>query len=242
VEAQSKESEERKQELFNRMAKHLHFYAMDPGYILLLVSEHPRIIAAGLQYKATRACLIHANLARRTPEEVDMVEEKCDLSIFNTLGEVDTWTFDARFTPADVAAVDSGTPCRKVVGLVAGLPWIVELFHGNKGGEEAGQAILRTMCSLPFEWMTYEDGAGFYYQYKLEVGVGAQRERTVERGITRFWSTAADKTYHDAIGTWTEVFGEGSGWLVDGVLHVRLTVIIDNDQGPERAADEEDEE
>jgi hypothetical protein len=51
------------------MAKHLHFHVLDPGYILLLVSEHPRIIAAGLQHKVIRASLIHSNLARRTDNE-----------------------------------------------------------------------------------------------------------------------------------------------------------------------------
>jgi hypothetical protein len=239
VEAQSEESEEGKQELFTEMAKHLYFDCMDPGYILLLVSEHPRIIAAGLQYKATRACLIHANLARRNPEEIDVFDETgpSDHPMFYTLGKVDTWKFDARFIPADVAAIESGAECRKVVGLVAGLPWCLELFRGDEGGVEAGQALMRTTCSLPFEWMTYENSAGFYYKYKLKVGVGAQGEWTAEEGITRYWSTTADKTYHDSLGTWDEVFEEDSSYLVDGVLHVRLTVMINNDQGPQRRAE-----
>jgi hypothetical protein len=244
VEAQNEESEEGKQALFTRMAKHLRFDCMDPGYMVLLVSKHPRIIAAGMQSTALMACLIHANLARRTPEEVDMFCKKgpSDLPIFNTLGKVDTWTFDLGFNAAEIAAIESGAQCRKVVGLVAGLPWCLELHRMDDDGKGARQAAFSTMCSLPFEWMTYEDGAGFYYQYKLKVGVGAQRERIVTKGNTRYWSTVAESTDYDVLGTWTEVFREGSNYLVDGVLLVRLTVMINNDQGPERADEEEDEE
>jgi hypothetical protein len=194
-----------------------------------------------MESTALRACFIRSNLARRTREEVDMFCKKgpSDLSVSDSLGQVDAWRFSAAFSAAEIAAIESGTRCRKVVGLVAGLPWCLELYRTAADGEEAGQAALSTMCSLPFKWMTYKDGAGFYYQYKLRVGVGAPRERTLEKGTTRYWTTTADNTDCHSFGTWNKVFREGGGWLVDGVLHVRLTVMINIDQGPERAEDEE---
>jgi hypothetical protein len=113
VEAQSEESEENKQTLFTRLAQHLSFPAMDPGYILLLVSEHPRIIAAGLQHKVMRASLIPANVARRTNGEVDVLYERSPgfpvpKERFPWPCGKATWTLDVSFNAVDVAPFKSG--------------------------------------------------------------------------------------------------------------------------------------
>jgi hypothetical protein len=229
VEAQSEESEEGKQEHFSRMAVGLHFDCMDPGYILLLVSEHPRIIAAGLQHKATRTSLIRANLARRTADDIELFdqEEILDHLPVEFAGGKPEWTFDVKFTTAEAAAVKSGKPCSKIVGLAAGLPWFVKLVHTqatDSGGEKLG---VYTMCNLPFDWMSYEDGSGFYFQYKLEVGVGAPRETSQTK---RRWSRV--RAFGKTFAAWEEVFRKGSEWLVNGELRVRVTVTKANGQGP----------
>jgi hypothetical protein len=234
LEAQSEESEEGKQELFTRMAKHLSFAAMDPGYILLLVSEHPRIIAAGLQHKVMRASLIHSNLARRTSGDIGLVAQQKTLDRLpaELPGGKPEWTFDVKFTTAEAAAIKPGERYSKIVGLAAGLPWQVDLERRNgelKGGarERDGAAGVYNQYSLPFTWMRFEDGSGFYFRYKLEVGVGAPRESS---RVKRVWSGVS--TFGKSLTAWEEVFREGSEWLVNGELRVRVTVATVNDQGP----------
>jgi hypothetical protein len=252
VEAQSEESEEGKQELFNRMAKHLSFAAMDPGYILLLVSEHPRIIAAGLQHKVMKASLIHSNLARRTREELIAFTRKTCLDFRPMDRRAGQWVCSVRFSAADVVGFEFGDTCEKVAGLVAGIPWHVSLsldktFRHLKQlarmssapprTVEVPEARVATACSLPFEWMRHQldDGVGFYYQYKLEVGVGTPREQTYGDCVKRQWSE--EGIVNGApLAEWKDLFREGSDWLVDGELHVRLTVETIDDQGPSHSA------
>jgi hypothetical protein len=227
VEAQSEESEEGKQELFTKMAKHLHFKRMDPGYILLMVSKHPRIIAAGLESAALRACLIRANVARRTADEIKLLDRSKDKGHLPMEPE---WTFDVKFTPAEAAAIEPGKGFRKIAGLAAGLPWFVRLGRTQGTELEGGRFGVHTMCSRsrPFDWLRYGDGSGFYFQYKLEVGVGAPGEQTTQ--VKKQWSRhgAFGKTF----AAWDEVFREGSEWLVNGELCVRVTVTTASDQGP----------
>jgi hypothetical protein len=238
VEAQSEESEEGKQELFTRMAKHLSFPAMDPGYILLMVSEHPRIIAAGLQHKVMRASLIHANLARRTDNEVDWLYEKSESfrgrkECFPRACGKATWALEVSFNAAEVAAFRSGQACRKVGGLVAGLPWCVGLERRPGQGREVGVC---TMWGLPFDWVTYKDGAGFFCQFKVEVALGTPHTKTGTFAGQRTWVQAASSGL--CVGAWDDVFRMGSEWLVDGELRVRVTVTTVNDQGPSKFADQ----
>jgi hypothetical protein len=237
VEAQSEESEESKQELFTRMAKHLSFPAMDPGYILLLVSKHPRIVAAGLESEVLRASLIHANVARRTGGEVDVLFKRpTGFSVpeerFPWPCGKATWTFDGNFNAADVAPFRSGEYCRKVVGLVAGLPWWVELERRADREREVG---VFTVCHLPFDWMTFGDGAGFFFHYTLEVAPGTPRTQAFSPSTSvRRWTET--EPWGGRFGAWDDVFREGSEWLVDGELCVRLTVETTNDQGPSKLA------
>jgi hypothetical protein len=229
VETQSEESEEGKQALFTRMAKHLSFPAMDPGYILLLVSEHPRVISAGLQHTVTRASLIRSNLARRTAGVIEQTDK--DGIVYLPVafaGGKPEWTFNVTFTTAEAAATEPGERCSKIVGLAAGLPWFVRLKRTQATESEGEKLRVSTMCSFPFDWMSYEDGSGFYYQYKLEVGVGAPRETSYTK---RRWSSGLN-AWGKTFAAWEEVFKEGSKWLVNGELCVRLTVTTANDQGP----------
>jgi hypothetical protein len=238
VEAQNDQSEKRKQALFARMAKHLRFHVMDPGYILLLVSKHPRIIAAGLQLEVMRASLIHSNVARRTDDEVDwLYEEPTALpapkeSFPWPCGKA-TWTLDVSFNAAEAATFKTGEKCCKVVGLVAGLPWRV---HLERGADKEKEVIMYTMCHLPFDWMTFGDGAGFFFTDTVEVALGTPRTKT-------FLSTGKYKRRYTEraswvrmFGAWDDVFREGSEWLVDGELRVRVTVTTINDQGPSKFA------
>jgi hypothetical protein len=234
VEVQSEQSEEGKQELFTRLAQHLSFPAMDPGYILLLVSEHPRIIAAGLQHKVMRASLIHSNLARRTDGEVDWLYRKPERfpvpkERFPWPCGKATWTLDASFNAADIAAVRPRQQCRKVVGLVAGMPWCVGLERRAVQGEEVG---VFSMCNLPFDWMTYGDGAGFFFTDKVEAALGTPRTQTVLSGKRRRYTETIP--YGRTFGAWDDVFREGSEWLVNGELRVRVTLTTINDQGPSK--------
>jgi hypothetical protein len=237
VEAQSEESEEGKQALFTRMAKHLSFPAMDPGYILLLVSKHPRIIAAGLESEVLRASLIHSNLARRTDSEVDWLYDRATdfpapKERFPWPCGKATWTLDLSFNAADAAAVKSGQQCWKMVGLVAGLPWCVELEHEDDQENEVG---VYTMSDLPFDWMTYGDGAGFFFHYKLEVALGTPHTKTFSSDKSeRTWTES--RPWGGIFGAWDKVFREGSEWLVDGELRVRVTLETINDQGPSKFA------
>jgi hypothetical protein len=236
VEAQSEESEEGQQELFNRMAKHLRFGAMDPGYILLLVSEHPRIIAAGLQHKAMKASLIHANLARRTNGEVDWLYKETTRfpvpkeSFPWPCGKA-TWTLDVSFNAADAAAFKTGEMCRKVAGLVAGLPWRVEVQRRTDQQNGIG---LFSMCDLPFDWMTYGDGAGFFFESRVEVAPGTPHTKTFSFAGQRTWTQAASLGV--SFGAWDDVFREGGEWLVDGGLRVKVTLTTIYDQGPSKFA------
>jgi hypothetical protein len=230
VEAQSEQSEEGKQELFTRLAKHLHFDGMDPGYILLLVSKHPRIIAAGLESAALRASLIRANLARRTADEIELFDRKKELDHLpvELAGGKPEWTFDEKFTTAEAAAIEPGRAANKIVGLAAGLPWLVMLGQIQGSESEGGKLGVYSFCT-PFDWMRHGDGSSFYFQYKVEAGVGAPRKQTSR--VRNAWSRDGvyGKTFSAA---WEEVFREGSEWLVNGELHVRLTVTIANGQGP----------
>jgi hypothetical protein len=230
VEAQSEESEEGRQALFTRLAKHLHFDGMDPGYILLMVSEHPRIIAAGLQSAALRASLIRSNVARRTADEIEIFDrnEELDHLPMELAGGKPEWTFDEKFTTAEAATIEPGKGTCKTVGLAAGLPWLVMLGQPQGSESEGGKLGLYSMC-IPLKWMRYGDGSSFYFQYRLEVGVGAQRRQTSR--VRKAWSrrTPVGKTFAAA---WEEVFREGSERLVNGELCVRVTVMTVNDQGP----------
>jgi hypothetical protein len=243
VEAQNEESEEGKQELFNRMAKHLYFYAMDPGYILLLVSKHPRIIASGLQTQALMKALTRSNLARRTFDEVAEFDREGPRmpSVATSGGDV-SWTFYVSFTTAEVADTEPTFVRKKVVGLVAGLPWYIGLHRHCKPTGAAGAVVL-TMCHLPFDWMTYKDGDGFYFTCTLEVGLGTPRVVTLEDGCRSYWTRK--RACGGRLGLWEDVFREGSEWLVNGELGMRLVVTVSNDQGPSVSKggyEEEDEE
>jgi hypothetical protein len=231
VEAQSEESEEGKQELFTQMTKQLYFSEMDPGYILLMVSEHPRIISAGMQSKVLKECLTRANLARRTSDEVQAFEKQRTTltKLFILCSGKSTWTFNVRFRPAEAAAIDPNGGCRKVVGLGAGMPWYIEL-HRTAGEMEVQQAAMYTMCGLPFEWMTFRNGAGFYYHYTLQVGVGTENETAFTDDGKRRWT--GDIAGGKCFASWADLFREGSMWLVNGELHVKLTLTIIRDQGP----------
>jgi hypothetical protein len=236
VEAQSEESEESKQELFTRLAQHLSFPAMDPGYILLLVSKHPRIIAAGLESEVLRASLIHANVARRTDDEVNwLFKRPTGLPVpkesFRWPCGKAAWTLDENFNAADVAAFKSNQVCRKVVGLVAGLPWSVRLQRAVDQGQEVG---VYTTCDLPFDWMAYGDGAGFFFIYRLEVALNTPHTTTFSSNSERRWTEIT--AWGGRFGAWDDVFREGSEWLVDGELRVRVTVTTINDQGPSTLA------
>jgi hypothetical protein len=230
VEAQSGESEEGKQALFTRLAQHLSFAAMDPGYIVLMVSEHPRIIAAGLQKKALTDSLVRANQARRSMEDSKGYMGPY-LGRWKATPTPVTWTFEVSFNAVEAAALQPGEECRKVVGLVAGMPWYVELYRTAVYDETGGVEVF-TNCSLPFEWTNLEDGGGFYFKYKIEVGVGTPRECDIEESdlLKRCWP--ADDMWGDTFAPWVDIVREGSDWLVDGELHMRLTVKATNEQGP----------
>jgi hypothetical protein len=240
VEAQSEESEEGKQVLFTRLAQHLSFAAMDPGYILLLVSKHPRIIAAGLQLEVMRASLIYANLAGRTDDDLDVLYERSPgFSVPKKhlsrspwpLSTATWWTVHVSFNAADATAATSGQKCRKVVGLVAGLPWYIEL---QRRADQQSEVGVYTMCDLPFDGMTFGLGAGFFFHYRIEWALGTPRRKTfpfMDLG-KRTW-TELDSV-GDGFGTWDDVFREESEWLVDGELHARMTVTTMNEQSPSK--------
>jgi hypothetical protein len=236
VEAQSDESEEGKQELFNRMAKHLYFSAMDPGYILLMVSKHPRIVAAGLESEVLRASLIHANGARRTNDEVDWLTERTPgFSVPKerspwACGEA-TWTFDGSYNAANVAAFKTHQLSCKVVGLAAGLPWRIELEHRAAKGGHGVEVGMYAMSRLPFDWMTYGDGSGFFFHSRLEVAPGTAVTKAFTSGKRIFTQASS---LGGIVGAWDDVFREGSEWLVDGKLRVRVSVTTINDQGPSK--------
>jgi hypothetical protein len=241
VEAQSEQSEEGKQALFTRMAKHLRFHDMDPGYILLMVSEHPRIIAAGLQAYTLKKSLTLANLARRTSAQVDGFNEVGSFQGNSRASREAKWTFDVSFNASEASAIEPGEWCHKLVGFAGGMPWYVELYRAESG-EMAG---VYTSCSLPFEWMTHGDGAGFYFRYKLEVGLGAVSLYVDEDDSTRCW--AGGQGWGDTFAPWDDVFREGSEWLAEGELRVRVAVQMIRDQGPSLSLDaqgegEEDDE
>jgi hypothetical protein len=223
------------------MAKHLSFAAMDPGYILLLVSKHPRIIAAGLESEVLRASLIHSSLARRTDDDLDVFYErspgfpvpKKKISRASwPFGRATWWTLDVSFNVADATAATSGQKCCKVVGLVAGLPWYVELQRRADQGKEVG---VSTVCHLPFDWMTFGDSSGFFFRYGVDWALGTPRRSLLFKVCGKRTWTELDSV-GDAFGTWDDVFREGSEWLVDGELRVRVTVETTDDQGPSKFA------
>jgi hypothetical protein len=244
VEAQSEEREEGKQALFERMAKGLRFHDMDPGYMLLMVSEHPRIVAAGLQKKALTDSLVRANQARRSKEDSKGYWEFMvapELGRWKGPPTPVMWTFEVRFSAVEAAALQPGEECRKIVGLVAGIPWYVELYHGtmleSSSEELEEEAFIYTNCSMPFKWTYLDAGGGFYFQYNIEVGVGTPRACNIEQDdlLGRCWTQ--EKMWGDHFGDWDDIFREGSGWLVDGELRVRVTVKATNDQGPSVSED-----
>jgi hypothetical protein len=239
VEAQSKESEEGKQALFNRMAKELRFHDMDPGYILLMVSEHPRIIAAGLQGRVFAECLGHANMARRTPQQVDGFRRYCNKLLSGRaprapLGKV-SWTKEATLTASDIASVTiTGQPYDKYVGLVAGAPWRVELLR-KMDDQSPDQVGLYTGPVFPTGWGYHgATGAGLFLSYSLTVG--AARSRTIaptDESSIRHW-TDGRIVWGKTTEPWEEVFGHGSGWLRNGGLDVKVNITTCNDQGAHR--------
>lgn len=231
VEAQGEQSEEGEQALFTDMTEHLYFAEMDPGYVLLVISKHPRIISAGLESEVLWKCLSRANLARRTSDEVQAFEEQDTDMQKIPIGRSgkSTWTFNVRFRPAEAAAIDPDDRCRKVVGLAAGMPWYIELYR-TAGEMEVQQAAMYTMCDLPFEWMTLRGGPGFYYSYTLQVGFGTENETSFTDDGRRRWT--GDIAGGGCFASWADLFREGSTWLVDGELHVKLTLSIIRDQGP----------
>jgi hypothetical protein len=231
VEAQSEESEEGKQALFTRMAKHLQFHSMDPGYILLMVSDHPRIISAGLQLKAVKDSLRHSNQARRTHDEIEEFHAAGpSMPSLTRPGERVSWAFNGRFKAADITAIKTGEECSKVVGLGAGLPWYIELCLQKGAEAEAIQAAVYTNVRLPFDWMTYEDGGGFYFRVDLIVGFGTPCVTNVLDSVWRNW--CEERACGDRFAAWDDVFREGSEWLKDGELCVGVIISIINDQGP----------
>jgi hypothetical protein len=225
VEAQSEESEEGKQELFTRMAKHLHFHDMDPGYILLLVSKHPRIIAAGLQVKVLTECLRHATVARRTPAQVASFNKHSGIKLTSShapLGKV-SWTKHVTFTAADIVGMtSSGATCIKIVGLVAGIPWRVMLLRADNQVRVCTGSAAICGAGLPGT----REGGGIFFTYCLEVGAAMSKTHVSRDGA---WTNGL-LWYHESSGAWEEVFAEGSGWLRDGQLDVKVTITICNDQ------------
>jgi hypothetical protein len=234
VEAQSEESEEGKQELFTRIAKHLQFHAMDPGYVLLLVREHPRIIAAGLQGQVLLESLIRANLARRAAQQVDHMDSQHGFKLSSgraPSGKV-SWTKKMTFTAADIACMTSvGTGRCKELGLVAGIPWTVQLDREDTEGTH--QAALFTGCKPPGEWDSIETGKGplgFFFTYCL--AAGATRRRSIKQSPAQGVSIWTDSMmWGGDLAAWGEVFAEGSQWLRDGGLDVKATITTCNDQG-----------
>jgi hypothetical protein len=236
VAAQSEESEEGKQALFIRMAKGLRFHDMDPGYILLMVSNNPRIVAAGLQARVLADCLGQANLARRTPQQVDGFRRYSNsqpLSGRAPLGKV-SWTKKVTFTASDIASVTSGHPNYKGVGLVAGMLWGVQLVRktDDKSPDRVGLYI---GPSFPLGWgYCGSTGAGLFLRYSLTAG--AARSRTigpVNEGSIRHW-TNEDFVWGKTMEPWEEVFGHGSEWLRNGGLDVTVNITTCNDQGAHR--------
>jgi hypothetical protein len=196
---------------------------MDPGYILLLVSEHPRIIAAGLQVKVLKECMGHATVARRTPTQVASFRKHSGIKLTPShapLGQV-SWTKDVTFTAADIAGMtSSGARCSKVVGLVAGIPWDVRL---DRVDDEV------QVCTGSAPWLGAglpgARGGGIFFTYCLEIG--AAMSGTYE---CRDEPWTDGLLWYECLGAWEEVFAEGSGWLRDGKLDVKVTITICNDQ------------
>jgi hypothetical protein len=233
VEAQSEESEEGKQELFNRMAKHLRFSAMNPGYILMMVSEHPRIISAGLQGKALRESLGQASLAMRTPEQVTSMKknqfthDSGSPSSRAPPGEVE-WIKDATFTAADIGAVTSTYKhCRKRVGLVAGIPWDVVLGRLSTHGQ-AHRAWLYTGCDAVYGWQSRSVGSGVCFSYRIIVG--DRRRVDIKPSPRGSWFVTDGSIWGDSVKEWTEIFKPGSEWLRGPELYVEVIITTCNHQ------------
>jgi hypothetical protein len=230
MEAQSEESQEDtgedEHELFNRMAKHLRFHAMDPSYILLLVSEHPRIISAGLQGRVLRESLGHATLARRTPTQVANFN-RCSVKLSSSRvpsGKV-SWSKDVTFTASDVAEASNDRFCHKTVGLVAGIPWKVRL---DREDDDVVKVSTGLDAFLGYKALHHSLGGGIFFSYRLEIGPRSRVYTSSIHDAAELWTDGT--LWSEALGAWEDVLAEGSDWLRDGNLDVKVTITIRNDQ------------
>lgn len=209
MEAQSDETEQGKQALFKRMAKHLRFDAMQPGYVLLLVCDHPRVIAAGLQATVLRASLNGANSPSRLPKgtygykRVGSRYAMPSLRVKGGFGSISR-SHKVELSAADVTRVRQGHAVKRTVGLIAGMPWVLTIDRTQTttaaGGVESRHR-LNVRCDSPFTYATGQM-TGFYYTCTVAI-----HDRTQARGVYLGTIQADD------IASWTQR-DQGNGWIL----------------------------
>lgn len=237
MEGQADEDEDGKQALFKRLAQHLRFFAMDPSYILLVVSKCPRILTADMQVLVLSESLRRADLARRCPSHHDafLRSNPNAPKARGPRGDV-FWTFRVTFSAAEIAeasVVDRGVA--KVGGLVAGFPWKVVLVRQRASSEdrERDKVYLYTGHRGFKDRSAGGDWHGLLFKYEMFVGTDKGAHRTAGPGAYGSAKWAADKIPGTEVGFWEAMFKENSPWLrAGGMLNVKVTIWVQNDQGP----------
>lgn len=232
VEAQSAETEEGKQALFERMVGHMRFHAMDPGYILLIVTQNRRVIAAGMGEKLLRESLIHSHLRRRTSAQgKDYLANRPKLALLESRAPsgIVSWALGCSFTVTEVCELAQGRrPYR--FGLVGGMPWLIQLAYNKERSPKNIGAYM--MPSSPVKTEMYKDGSGFFHGFSVEVGCGTFKYTMLGSSeCADIWRAPLGRGYDFA--SLEELTADGSPWLKEGNLHIKVTICLNNEPVPQ---------
>jgi hypothetical protein len=223
VESRDGVGEEEKQAFFDRMVKHLRFYAMDPGYVLH-VSQWSRIQKAGIEGKMLRESLAYSHLARRGKQERDAYSA-CAPELLTSripVREV-SWVMKRTFSAIEIASVTANKPLQVTVGLVAGMPWVLKLARvPMKDG--VPQLAVWSKCHSRFKTKNKSGAWGSLYRYRMQVGA---RVKGVAAGDNH-WTMNNGKGWCSV--AWDTVVSDNAGYLNNGTLDVELTIYM----GPKR--------
>jgi hypothetical protein len=189
------------------MAKHLRFDAMDPAYVLLLVCDHPRIIAAGLQTTVLRTSLNRANNPKKPPKAMDgygsVGARSASLPVGRDRGRSGkvSWSTKVELSAAAVTSVRQGHSVKRTVGLIAGMPWVLTIDQTQTttaaGGAETDHR-LNIRCDSPFDYATGQR-TGFVYTCTVFIQ---------NQAFVRMATLKAED-----IASWTER-EQGNGWIL----------------------------
>lgn len=217
-----------------------------PSYVRSVVATDPMIVKARHVSTLLADALDRELLSRRTDEEMQHVSSG-DLGAPSVPAGQASWTLRGCFTAHHIAKAATGVCASRIVGLVAGYPWFIQLEQKKSGAQQDGEeeneegagdvpTLVGVYAGPSWEAnKTSNPKHGSFFTYSLEGACGTPVATRRGDGKPHWYAPGKCRGwgFHDFFSgkTWEDVFAGDLPYLSEaGELEVE--VLITQSMGP----------